>query len=140
MFIEMLMYGPRQESRTLPWARCQIFLEALFICNNINTNLNKNTYTRTPIVLAPKIRASLLQRNERNFFPSSPRLSKSKARANARCFECTIFSLHCNGEFWRFEMYILERTFQYKIIVRRFYENSYLFIKRNAKISIFVES
>ena len=45
VFIEMQMYGPRQGSRTLPWAKCQIFLEALFICNNINTNLNKNFYT-----------------------------------------------------------------------------------------------
>ena len=34
----MQMYGPRQKSRTLPWASCQIFLEALFVCNNINTN------------------------------------------------------------------------------------------------------
>ena len=38
----MQMYGPRQWSRILPSARCQIFFEALFICNNINTNLNKN--------------------------------------------------------------------------------------------------
>ena len=37
VFIEMQMYGPRQGSRTLPWAKYQIFLEALFICNNINT-------------------------------------------------------------------------------------------------------
>ena len=34
----MQIYG----LRTVPWAKCQIFLEALFICNNINTNLNKN--------------------------------------------------------------------------------------------------
>ena len=38
----MQMYGPRQDPRPLPWAihwaKCQIFLEALFICNNINTN------------------------------------------------------------------------------------------------------
>ena len=39
------MYGPKQGSRTLPWAKCQIFLEALFICNNINTNVNKNFHT-----------------------------------------------------------------------------------------------
>ena len=39
------MYGPRQGSRTLPWAEFQIFLEVLFICNNINTNLNKNFHT-----------------------------------------------------------------------------------------------
>ena len=38
----MQMYGPRQGSKTLPWAKCQTFLEALFICNNIDTNLNKN--------------------------------------------------------------------------------------------------
>ena len=42
VFIEMQMYGPRQGSKTLPWAKCKIFLEALFICNNINTNLNEN--------------------------------------------------------------------------------------------------
>ena len=42
----MQMYGPRQGSRTLPWAKCQIFLEALFICNNINTNLNENFHTQ----------------------------------------------------------------------------------------------
>ena len=41
----MQMYGPKQGSRTLPWAGCQIFSEALFICNNINTNLNKNFHT-----------------------------------------------------------------------------------------------
>ena len=45
VFIEMQMYGPRQGSRNLPWAIRQIFLEALFICNNINTNLNKNFHT-----------------------------------------------------------------------------------------------
>ena len=27
------------------WAKRQIFLEALFVCNNINTNLNKNFHT-----------------------------------------------------------------------------------------------
>ena len=45
VFIEMQMYGPRQGSTTLPWAKCQIFLESLFICNNINTNLNKIFHT-----------------------------------------------------------------------------------------------
>ena len=38
----MQMYSPRQGSRTLPWAKCQIFLEVLSICNNNNTNLNEN--------------------------------------------------------------------------------------------------
>ena len=38
----MQMYGPRHGSRTLPWTKFQIFLETLFVCNNINTNLNKN--------------------------------------------------------------------------------------------------
>ena len=38
----MQMYGPRQGPRRLPWAKCQIFLKPLFICNNIKTNLNKN--------------------------------------------------------------------------------------------------
>ena len=33
------MYDPRQESRILVWAKCQIFLEALFICNNMKENL-----------------------------------------------------------------------------------------------------
>ena len=32
----MQLYGPRHESRTLPWAKCQIFLETLFICNDID--------------------------------------------------------------------------------------------------------
>ena len=38
------MYGSRQGSRTPVnvEAKCQIFLEAPFICHNINTNLNKN--------------------------------------------------------------------------------------------------
>ena len=40
VFIEMQMYGPRQGS-----FKCQIFLEALFICNNIHTNLNENFHT-----------------------------------------------------------------------------------------------
>ena len=40
----MQMYG-MQGSTTLPWAKCQIFLVALFIFNNINTNLNKNFHT-----------------------------------------------------------------------------------------------
>ena len=35
------MYGPR----LLPWAKCQIFLEALFTCNNVNTNLNEHFHT-----------------------------------------------------------------------------------------------
>ena len=37
----MQIYGSREGLRTLPWAKCHIFLEALFIWNNINTNLNK---------------------------------------------------------------------------------------------------
>ena len=41
----MRMYGSKQGSRTLPWAKCQIFLEALFICNNINTNPNRDFHT-----------------------------------------------------------------------------------------------
>ena len=45
VFIEMQMCGPRQGSRTLPWAKFQIFLEALFICNNFITNLNENFHT-----------------------------------------------------------------------------------------------
>ena len=28
-----------------PWAKCRIFLEALFMCNNINTNLKENSHT-----------------------------------------------------------------------------------------------
>ena len=30
---------------TLPWAKCRIFFTSLFICNNIDTNLNKNFHT-----------------------------------------------------------------------------------------------
>ena len=41
----MQMYGPRQGSRTLPWAKCQIFLEALFIPKQ----------TQTPLIKAEKI-------------------------------------------------------------------------------------
>ena len=37
----MQMYGPRQDSRTLPWAECQIFLEALFIPKQTQTLLIK---------------------------------------------------------------------------------------------------
>ena len=39
------MYGPRHESRTLPWAKCQIFLETLFICNDIDKSLNRNFHS-----------------------------------------------------------------------------------------------
>ena len=45
VFIEMQIYGPRQGSRTLPWAKCQIFLKVLFTCTYSNTNLNKNFHT-----------------------------------------------------------------------------------------------
>ena len=38
----MQMYGARQGLRALPWAECEIFLKPFFICNNLNTNLNKN--------------------------------------------------------------------------------------------------
>ena len=37
----MQTYGPRQGSRTLPWAECQIFLEALFIPKQTQTPLTK---------------------------------------------------------------------------------------------------
>ena len=39
---EMQMYGSRQESRTLPWVKYQIFLETIFTYNNIDNNLNEN--------------------------------------------------------------------------------------------------
>ena len=42
VFIEMQMFGLRHELRTLPWAKCKIFLETLFICNNIDKHLNNN--------------------------------------------------------------------------------------------------
>ena len=45
VFLERQMYGP-MGSRTLPWAKCQIVLKALFICYNTNTNLNKNFHTQ----------------------------------------------------------------------------------------------
>ena len=38
----MQMYGVRHESMTLPWAECQIFMETVFICKNIDKDLNKN--------------------------------------------------------------------------------------------------
>ena len=45
VFTEMQMYGPRDESRTVPWAKCQIFFETFFICNVIDKNLNKNFHS-----------------------------------------------------------------------------------------------
>ena len=45
MFTEVQMYGPRHESRTLPWAKCQFFLGTLFICNDIDKNQSKNCHT-----------------------------------------------------------------------------------------------
>ena len=47
----MQMYGPRQGSWALPWAKCQIFSAALFICNNINTNINKKFHTLVKLSL-----------------------------------------------------------------------------------------
>ena len=44
VFTEMQIYGPRHESRILPWAKCPFSLETLFICNNINDNPNENFY------------------------------------------------------------------------------------------------
>ena len=40
MFAEMQRDGPRQEWGTLHWPECQIFLKTLFICNDIDKNLN----------------------------------------------------------------------------------------------------
>ena len=52
VFIEIKMYGPRQGPRPLSWAKCQNFLETIFICHSINKNLNKNfqTYFQTFIL------------------------------------------------------------------------------------------
>ena len=44
------MYGPWQGSRNMAWAKCKIFLEGLFISNNINTNLNKNFLTYQTVI------------------------------------------------------------------------------------------
>ena len=41
----MQMDGPRQKPWTLSWAKCQILLDTLFICNDIDKNLNKNFYS-----------------------------------------------------------------------------------------------
>ena len=40
-----MLYDERHESRTLPWVKCQIFMEILFICNNIDKNLIKNFHS-----------------------------------------------------------------------------------------------
>ena len=45
MFAEIQMYGLRQESRTLPWAKCKIFLETLFVWNNIDKNRLKKFHS-----------------------------------------------------------------------------------------------
>ena len=54
VFTEMQIYGPRHESRTVAWAKCQIFLETLFICNNIDKNLNENfhSYSQTIFIFS----------------------------------------------------------------------------------------
>ena len=41
VFTEMQIYGPNHEPRILPWAKCQIFLETLFIFYDIDKNLKK---------------------------------------------------------------------------------------------------
>ena len=46
VLIKMQRYGPGQGLRTLSWAKGQIFSGALFICNNINTNLNEYVHTQ----------------------------------------------------------------------------------------------
>ena len=72
------MYGPRQGPRPLPWAKCQIFLEVFFICNNINTNLNKifhtqfHTYSFKPLFLFFQISArSSLKKCQNEKFPKA---------------------------------------------------------------------
>ena len=73
----MQMYSPRQRSRTLPWAKYQIFLEALFICSNINTNLNENFHTWLsyhyfkPLFLFFQISASSLKKFENEKWPKA---------------------------------------------------------------------
>ena len=68
------MYGPWQGSR----AKCQIFLEPLFICNNTNTNLNENFHTEfiyhsfKPLFLFFKISAkSSLKKFENEKWPKA---------------------------------------------------------------------
>ena len=46
VFIEMQMYGPRQGSNLPFEAEYEIFFETLFICNNVNTNVNENFYAQ----------------------------------------------------------------------------------------------
>ena len=73
----MQMYGPRQGSRTLPWAKCQILLEAFFISNNINSNLNKNFHTQLsyysfkPLFLFFQIFASSLKKFKNKKWPKA---------------------------------------------------------------------
>ena len=98
------MYRPRQRSRTLPWAKCQIFLEALFICNNINTNLNKNFHTLLcyhsfkPLVLFIQISVgSSSKKFEDKKWPKAGYLplliSKIKSRTNFFPYFCFSISL-----------------------------------------------
>ena len=42
VFTETKMYDPRQGPRLVLWAECQIFLETIFIYNDIDKNLNQN--------------------------------------------------------------------------------------------------
>ena len=70
----MQMYGPRQESRTLPWAKCQIFLEALFMCNNINTKQKKSIHSYhsfKPLFLFFQIFTSSLKKFEKEKCPKA---------------------------------------------------------------------
>ena len=41
----MQMYGQRHDSKTPPWAKCQISLETLFICDDIDKDLYKKFHT-----------------------------------------------------------------------------------------------
>ena len=64
VFTEMQMYGRRHETRTLPWSKCQIFLETLFICNDIDENLNnpcivKLSLFQTVILIFPKKKSKI---------------------------------------------------------------------------------
>ena len=71
------MYGPRQSPPPLPWAKCQIFLEPLFICNHININQNKNVHTYLsyhsfkPSFLFFQISASSLKKFENEKWPKA---------------------------------------------------------------------
>ena len=68
MFTDMQMYGQRHESSILPGAKCQISMQSLFICNDIDKNLNKKFYTSRRIGRRKSRKTYMLHIKTRCFF------------------------------------------------------------------------